>query len=164
MSSIHDVTEIDISTVLNPIDAAYYQFLISILRWIVELDRVDITCEVSMMALMMAMPRTGHLNQLFHMFAYLKQRHNSEMVFDQTIPNIDKDLFLREDWRHTPYAHAKENIPPKAPDTRGLGFVILTYVDSDNAGDTITCRSRTGFIVYLNQGAIPLVLQVTGWK
>ena len=146
--------EIDVSSTLNPTEAAYYQSLIGILRWIVELGRVDITCEVSMMASMMAMPRIGHLNQLFHMFAYLKQRHNSEMVFDPTLPDIDEDLFPKEDWRHTPYAYAKEGLPPKTPDARGQGFVISTYVDSDHAGDTITRRSRTGFIVYLNSSPI----------
>ena len=31
---------------------------------------------------------------------------------------------------------------------------MSTYVDSDHAGDTITCRSRTGFIVYLNSSPI----------
>ena len=146
--------EIDVSTLLNPTDAAHYQSLIGILRWIVELGRVDITCEVSMMASMMAMPRTGHLNQLYHIFAYLKQRHNSEMVFDPTLPDIHEDLFPREDWRHTPYSTAVDNTPSHMPEARGFGFVISTYVDSDHAGDTITRRSRTGFIVYLNQAPI----------
>ena len=146
--------EIDISRMLNPTESAYYQSLIGILRWIVELGRVDITCEVSMMASMMAMPRIGHLNQLFHIFAYLKQRHNSEMVFDPTLPDIDEDLFPREDWRHTPYSTATEDVPSRIPDARGFGFVISTYVDSDHAGDTVTRRSRTGFIVYLNRAPI----------
>ena len=78
---------------MNPTEAAYYQSLIGILRWIVELGRVDITCEVSMMASMMALPRSGHLHQLFHIFVYLKQRHNSEMIFDPTLPNFDESLF-----------------------------------------------------------------------
>ena len=76
--------EIDTSPELEPQRASYYQSLIGILRWIVELGRVDITCEVSMMASCMALPREGHLKQLFHMFSYLKNKHNSEMVFDLT--------------------------------------------------------------------------------
>ena len=35
--------EIDISPELNATDAAYYQSLIGILQWMVELGRVDIT-------------------------------------------------------------------------------------------------------------------------
>ena len=46
-----------------------------------------------MMASMMALPRSGHLHQLFHIFVYLKQRHNSEMIFDPTLPNFDESLF-----------------------------------------------------------------------
>ena len=59
--------EIDISPELNATDAAYYQSLIGILRWMVELGRVDIMCmEVSMMSSSLALPREGHLNQVFH--------------------------------------------------------------------------------------------------
>ena len=146
--------EIDISSELHPTEAAYYQSLIGILRWIVELGRVDITCEVSMMASMMALPRVGHLNQLFHIFAYLRLRHNSEMVFDPTLPDFDENLFPKQDWRHTPYSHAKEDLPPKIPAAPGFGFVISAYVDSDHAGDAVTRRSRTGFIIYLNNAPI----------
>ena len=39
--------EEDESQELGPEDAAYYQSLIGVLRWIVELGRVDITTEVS---------------------------------------------------------------------------------------------------------------------
>ena len=63
--------EIDISPELGTTDAAYFQSLIGILRWIVELGRIDITCEVSMMASMVVLPRKGHLKALYHIFAYL---------------------------------------------------------------------------------------------
>ena len=38
--------EIDIRDELNDTKAAYYQSLIGILRWMVELGCIDITCEV----------------------------------------------------------------------------------------------------------------------
>ena len=53
--------EIDISPELETREAAYYQSLIGILRWIVELGRVDITTEVSILSSCMAMLRQGHL-------------------------------------------------------------------------------------------------------
>jgi len=34
--------------------------------------------------------------------------------------------------------------------SRGLGFVMRAYIDADHAGDSMTIRSRTGFLVYLN--------------
>jgi hypothetical protein len=60
--------ECDITPELSPIKAAYYQSLIGVLRWIVELGRADICMEVSAMASMIASPREGHLQQLFQTF------------------------------------------------------------------------------------------------
>jgi len=36
------------------------------------------------------------------------------------------------------------------PQPRGFGFKIRAKVDADHAADTVTRRSRTGFLVYLN--------------
>ena len=36
------------------------------------------------------------------------------------------------------------------PEPRGLGFIMRAKVDTDHASDTMTRRSRTGFLVYLN--------------
>ena len=49
-----------------------------------------------MMASMMASPRKGHLEQLFHIFGYLKQRYNCEMVFNPTLPDFDETVFQDE--------------------------------------------------------------------
>ena len=72
--------EIDITTELNGKSAAYYQSLIWVLCWIVELGRADITVEVSIMASFMAPPRQGHLDQVLHIFAYFKNKHNCEII------------------------------------------------------------------------------------
>lgn len=90
--------ELDISPELSPEDTSHFQSLIGVLRWTVELGRVDICCEVSMMSSHLAMPREGHLSALYHMFAYLKAHHNSEMVFDPTEVDIDHTVFERRDW------------------------------------------------------------------
>jgi hypothetical protein len=55
--------------------------LFGILRWACELGRIDITCEVSMLASFLAMPREGYL-AVMHMFAYLKTDTRSRLVFD----------------------------------------------------------------------------------
>jgi hypothetical protein len=52
--------EIDVSPELGPTAAACYMSLIGILRWIVELGRVDVCLECSMMSSHMALPREGH--------------------------------------------------------------------------------------------------------
>ena len=61
--------EVDESPELNPEDASYYQSLIGILRWVVELGRVDICCEVSMMSTQLASPREGYLEVVLHIFS-----------------------------------------------------------------------------------------------
>ena len=60
--------EIDKSDELTPEEASYYQSLIGILRWMVELGRVDICCEVSMMSTQLAMPREGHMEACYISF------------------------------------------------------------------------------------------------
>ena len=54
----------DISPELQMDKASYYKSLIDILRWVVEVGRIDICCEDSMMATCLALPRYGHLNAL----------------------------------------------------------------------------------------------------
>ena len=66
-------TEIDLPPELGSMDATYFHSLIGILRWMVELGRVDICIEVSMMSSrLLALPREGHLKEVLHIFAYLK--------------------------------------------------------------------------------------------
>ena len=106
----------------TPPSASYYQSLIGILHWIVELGRIDITTEVSMMASYMSLPCQGHQDQLFHIFAFLKNKHNAEMVFDPSEPDIDKNLFPKEDWSNTVYGECSEDIPSNISEARGFGF------------------------------------------
>ena len=82
--------EIDVTPELSAIEASYYQSLIGVLRWIVGLSHVNITMEVSAMVSMMTNPRMGHLQCLYHMFAFLKTKYNASMVFDPTEPDIDE--------------------------------------------------------------------------
>ena len=85
--------KIDVSPELNAIDATYYQSLIGDIRWMVELGRVDICTEVLMLSSCLALPRERDLLQLFCMFPYSEKEHNCEMVFDHTVPSIDKSDF-----------------------------------------------------------------------
>ena len=122
----------------------------------VELGRVDICLEVSMMSSHMAMPREGHLEQMFHMFGYLRSHHNTEIVFDPSDPVIDMSRFQKRDWASSEFGHIEgiEVLPPNMPQPRGFGFTVRAKVDADHAGDTITRRSRSGFLVYLNSALV----------
>ncbi len=147
--------ELDVSPELSDDDATQYQSLIGILQWIVELGRVDMNCEVSMMSSHLVMPREGHLAQVYHIFAYLKKHHNAEMVFDPSEPDIDMSLFERKDWTTSEMSFSmKEELPATMPRPRGLGFTMRAYVDADHATDSMTRKSRSGFLVYLNNAPI----------
>ena len=111
--------------------------MIGMLWWIVGLERVDIICEILMMVSMMAMPRKGHLIQVYHIFVYLKRKHNAEIVFDPANPQIDDDVFPKYNWSHTLYCNSMKVIHENAPKSKGMGFKIITFVNSDHAGDTI---------------------------
>jgi hypothetical protein len=90
--------ELDVTPELSPQEASNYQSLIGILRWIVELGRVEICLEVSMLSSHLVLPREGHLEQVFHIFAHLKKYHNTEVVYDPSDPVIDEAQFDAKDW------------------------------------------------------------------
>jgi hypothetical protein len=46
----------------------------------VELGRIDIVTEVSSLASCLALPRKGHLEAVFHIYAYLKKKTNGTMI------------------------------------------------------------------------------------
>ena len=139
---------------LNARLANYYQSLIGLLRWINEIGRIDITTEVSMLATHMAMPREGHLFAVFRVFAYLKLKHNSKLVYDPTIPGVNvNDFKVDVDW--TPfYGKVKEAIPTYPPKPLGKSVVLRLFVDSDHAGDQVTRRSRSGYVQMVNTSPI----------
>ena len=147
--------ELDVTYQLDPDGASYFQSLIGILRWIVELGRVDICLEVSILSSQMALPRKGYLFQAMHIFAYLKKFHNAEMTLDPSDPTVDMSLFQRQDWTSAEFdPNITEELPHLMPEPLGKGFTIRAFVDADHAGDTITRRSRSGFLVFLNMAPI----------
>jgi hypothetical protein len=85
--------EMDISNPLDPECLSFYQHLIGVMRWMVELGRVDIATKISLLSSHPAYPCVGHLEVALHVMGYLKQKHNTQLVFDPTYPTIDMDSF-----------------------------------------------------------------------
>jgi hypothetical protein len=145
--------EVDASPVLDSRRALYYQGLIGVLRWICELGCIDIITDCSLLASQMAQPREGHLNQVFHIFAYLKRYDRSKMVFDDTDPAFDSGRFTKCDWAEY-YPGATEAIPPNVPQPRGKSVSINCFVDAAHAGCRLTRRSQTGVLIFCNRAPI----------
>jgi hypothetical protein len=92
------------------------------------------------MSLHLALPREGHLKEIYHIFGYLKAHLNTEMVFDPTPPVIDMNLFERQDWPFFPYGcdGLTEELPSNMPRSLGLSMTLRVYVDNNHAGDLVT--------------------------
>jgi hypothetical protein len=145
--------ELDVTPLLDEDLARYYQQLIGILRWAVELGRLDLHLSVALLAQYLTAPREGHLNQVYHCFAYLKAHDRSKIVLDDSRPLVDESRFVKQDWTEF-YRDAQEAIPPNAPEPRGNSVVISCFVDADHAGNRVTRRSHTGIIIFVNRAPI----------
>ncbi len=63
------------------------------MRWMVELGRIDIATEVSLLSSHLAFPHEGHLETALHIMSYLSQKHNTRLIFDPRIPKLTWDSF-----------------------------------------------------------------------
>jgi hypothetical protein len=145
--------EVDTTSELDAKWANNYQGLIGVLRWICELGRIDILVDVAMLSQFLAAPRRGHLDQVFHIFAYLKRYNRSSMVFDETKPLFDESRFQKCDWSEY-YPGACEAVPPDAPEVRGQSVSMSCFVDADHAGCRVTRRLHTDVLIFVNRAPI----------
>jgi hypothetical protein len=139
-------------TRLSPLTTAcssFYQHLIGVLRWMVELGRVDIATKVSMLLSYLAYPREGHLEAAIHVMGYLRLKYNTRLAFDPTHQDIDLDSFQTFDWTKF-YGSVMEAIPTDMPKPLGKEVDIRMMIDSGHTGDKQTQRSHTGFLIYCN--------------
>jgi hypothetical protein len=67
----------DLTDILDPDCSSFYQHLIGVMRWMVELGCIDIATEVAMLSSYLACPRKGHLENALHVMGYLRLKHNS---------------------------------------------------------------------------------------
>jgi hypothetical protein len=138
--------ELDTSAELKADGVLYYQELIGVLRLAVELGRVDILLETSLMSSHLALPRVGHLDRLYQMFGYLKQHPKRKLAFDSQHPKIDERRFKQYDW-YDFYRDATEAIPKDMPKPRGNPMSTHCFVDASHGSDHVTRRSQTGLLI-----------------
>jgi hypothetical protein len=145
--------ELDTSPLLDDDQANYYASLIGVLRWAVELGRIDIHIHVALLSSYLAQPRLGHLQQVLHIFAYLRCHEQSTIVLDHNPVDWDEEQFKKYDWTDF-YGDVKESIPPNAPTPKGNPVQVNMFVDADHAANKMTRRSQTGIIIYINRAPI----------
>jgi hypothetical protein len=142
--------KVDVSGELKLDGIRYFQELIGILLWARELGRVNIATEVSLLSSHLALPLEGHLQQVYHIFGYLKAKPKKTLAFDPIHPDIDENRFVKCDW-HDFYRGAKEPIPGDAPEPRGNFVSTHCSVDADHVGNLVTHHSQSGILLFVNQ-------------
>jgi hypothetical protein len=145
--------ELDVTDELDSNMSSRYSQLIGILRWMVELGRVDIYYEVSVLSQYLALPRVGHLEAVYHIFSYLWKHDKSSIVFDPADPIYDPVAFMEYDWSEF-YGDVAEELPPRMPQPLGNQVNMTCFVDANHAGNVVTRRSHTGIIIYLQNTPI----------
>jgi len=89
--------ELDDSPELDNDDTRFCQEIVGMLRLAVELGRIDINLEVSLMSSYTTNPRIGYMNALIHIFAYTKQKPKLIIAFDPRHPYINEARFIKCD-------------------------------------------------------------------
>jgi hypothetical protein len=89
------------------------------------------------------------MQQVLHIFAYLKHHEQSNVVFDPNEVNWDESQFSKHNWQDF-YKDVKEAVPPNAPPPRGASVQMNVFADADHAGNRVTRRSQTGILIFLN--------------
>ena len=136
-------SELDTTATCDERLTNYFQNLIGILRWIVELGRIDIAFKVSSLSKFLSHPRTGHIYQALHIFKYLETHIDNDLLFDPMHHNIvdsGKKYEKAKEMKKI-YIDAKEEFPTNAPLPRGKSIQLNWFVDLDHAGDRMTRRS-----------------------
>ena len=149
----------DVTPVLDQERTNRFQQLIGILRWALELGRIDILTEVSCLSQHLAEPREGHIVAVYKIFKYLSLRLKSSkgrIVFNGKSMVIDSATFNdfnREEWMDF-YSDAREELPIRMPESLGNPVQVIAYVDANHAGNIKTRRSHKGVLIYINQAPI----------
>jgi hypothetical protein len=148
--------ELDLSDPLDPECPSFYQFLIAVMRWMVEFGRIDIATEVSLLSSHLAYPREGCLETTFHMMSYLSHKHKTRLIFDTTHPKIDMGKIPQFNWTKF-YRDVEEAIPVYMPKPLGKEVDVCMMCVIDDAGDKRTRCSCTGFLIFCNMALIDWV-------
>ena len=105
-----------------------------------------------------AYPIEGHLEQIYHVCAFLKKNPKLTLYFYQIEPLIEPSLFQGDSVQKfkDKYQDAEEQLPPSqmCPETIGVPVSTPAYVDSPHTANKVTRRGHTVFIIFVNRAPI----------
>ena len=159
-SNIKYRPELDTSDFCNDSQTRVYQQVLGMLRWLIELGRIDVLLETTLLASYLMNPRIGHLLQACNIVAYLRKHQKSTLMMDPAELDIcwngnpDDHPDCKRRIMRTIYRDAHDDVPPNSVPPRGKSIQINVYCDSDHAGDKSTRRSHSGIIIFVNMAPI----------
>jgi hypothetical protein len=83
----------------------------------------------------------------------MKTHHSAEMVFDPSDPDIDHALLEHREWTTMKWEQLgmTKILPANMQEPRGFDCsAICAFVDHATDSSAMTCKSRSGFLIYLN--------------
>ena len=111
--------------------------------------RTDIITKVSLLSSHVGLPREENLEAAVHVITHVGQIYNVRLVYESSYPEIDHSVFEQCDLSQLG-KNAKEAISMKTPESQAKEVDTSIFVDSDDAGDKVSCRLRSGFLIYMN--------------
>ena len=148
-----------ISPVSDDTLTSQYLQLIGVLRWAIELDRIHVMAEVSVLSPHQCQPREGHLEAVYCVFRYIKGNLRDilgRIFFDSKTPVIEEQLFHTSDksvWEEF-YPDAEEEIPGNDLPIRGKPIYVGCYVEAEHAGNMLIRRSHICIIIFVSNSPI----------
>ena len=88
------------------------------MQWMVEIGRIVIATEVSLLSSHNAFPWEGNFETVLHAMGYLKLNHNSRLAMDPNYPPNNNNKFESKDWTAF-YGDVQEAIHINDPEPRG---------------------------------------------
>jgi hypothetical protein len=142
-------SEEDNTNLLNPKQASLFRGLIGSANWVVTLGRFDIAYAVNNLARFNMNPRQGHFEAAVRIFGYLKAYPKGRLYVDPKPFSKTVESKPTYNWTEF-YPEATEELPTDKPEPLGKHMTTTCYVDADHAHDTVTRRSVSGIILFLN--------------
>ena len=103
-------------------------------------------------------PREGHLEQIYHVFVFLKKNPKLTLYFDPREPLIDPSWFQGDSVENfkDQYRYAEDQLPPlqMCPETRDVPVITTVYIDASREANRVRLLDHTGFIIFLNRSPI----------
>ena len=124
----------DVIEPLGVESANYFQKLIGILKWFIELVRIDIHNYTHCLSVFLSQTGQADLKSNMHTLSYLKNYPHYKFIFD---PGMSSKLttFIEDKCQKDYYPGAKDKLPHNMPDsgvsTAGITFFLYMYNSCD---------------------------------